>query len=173
MKTIALYNNEQVVPEEASLFRVRKAVRAIVVDDQGKVAIIHARKKHFYELPGGGVDDGESIADTAIRECKEEIGCDIAIGGDVGLIVEYRKKELLVKESYCYYGAVVGEKGTLSLVDDELDLDMVVIWASPEEAIAHIESSDTPTSYIAEFSIQRDVAFLCAHFQHTVISDGR
>ena len=33
-----------------------------------------------YNLPGGGLDPGESLRDGARRECLEEIGCDVTVG---------------------------------------------------------------------------------------------
>jgi 8-oxo-dGTP pyrophosphatase MutT (NUDIX family) len=34
--------------------------------------------------PGGGVDEGESLAETAVREAKEEVGLDITVGDLTG-----------------------------------------------------------------------------------------
>ena len=55
----------------------RKA-RAIVVDKSGMLCLIQVtfkddRKTH-YLLPGGGVDDGESSKQAAVREAFEEFG---------------------------------------------------------------------------------------------------
>ncbi len=57
------------------------------------VAVIHKNKilltqREDFEtwiLPSGGVEDGESIAQAAIRETKEETGLDVELTGLVGL----------------------------------------------------------------------------------------
>ena len=53
------------------------SVRAIVIED-GKVLMVeheHTDKRgKFWIFPGGGVEEGESVADTAIRETEEETG---------------------------------------------------------------------------------------------------
>ena len=44
-------------------------------DEEGRVLLVHqtyGNKK--WGVPGGQQNEGESIWDTAIRECKEEIG---------------------------------------------------------------------------------------------------
>lgn len=38
-----------------------------------------------YSIPGGQVDAGESPIDAAIREAREEIGCEIRVTGVVGV----------------------------------------------------------------------------------------
>jgi 8-oxo-dGTP diphosphatase len=37
-----------------------------------------------WELPGGKVEPGESERDALVRECREELGVDIAVGRRVG-----------------------------------------------------------------------------------------
>ena len=138
----------------------RWAVRVVVFDSENRIAIVHSQKRNFYELPDGGVEKEETYQEAAIRECKEEIGCDIKIESELGLIIEYRKLENLKKESYGYVAHVKGVKGKLNLVDDELDLKIFIKWVSVEEAIKLIKSSKKPLEYIAELCAKRDIVFL-------------
>jgi ADP-ribose pyrophosphatase YjhB (NUDIX family) len=48
-------------------------VRALLLDRDGRVALVrHTYADHWY-LPGGGVKKGESIADALMRELTEEV----------------------------------------------------------------------------------------------------
>ena len=40
----------------------------------GKLLIDKPRKRLTYQMIGGSVEDGESIFDAAVRECREELG---------------------------------------------------------------------------------------------------
>ena len=57
-------------------------VRAgIVLIQEGKVALIerHRAGLDYFVFPGGGVDEGESPEQAAIREAMEELGVEVAI----------------------------------------------------------------------------------------------
>ena len=49
-----------------------------IIDD-GKLLLIWKRKQGHYEFPGGKVRPGETLLQTALREVKEELGCDVEI----------------------------------------------------------------------------------------------
>jgi ADP-ribose pyrophosphatase YjhB (NUDIX family) len=58
-------------------WRVRRprtlGVRAVVLDPEGRVALVRHTYTDQWYLPGGGVNKGESFADALLRELKEEV----------------------------------------------------------------------------------------------------
>ena len=51
---------------------------AIVLNDQNEIFLIKVPRRGW-EMPGGQVEEGESLSDAAIRETKEESSIDIEI----------------------------------------------------------------------------------------------
>ena len=60
------------------------AVIVAVIDD-GKVLLTKREDFEVWCLPGGGVEDGESLAEAGIREAKEETGLDVELTRLVGV----------------------------------------------------------------------------------------
>jgi 8-oxo-dGTP diphosphatase len=62
------------------------AIAAIIaVINDGKILLTKREDFEVWCLPGGGVEDGESLAEAAIRETKEETGLDVALTRLVGV----------------------------------------------------------------------------------------
>ena len=53
---------------DPSHYKERRASRAVVFDREKNIALLRITKKYFHKLPGGGIEDGESIADALERE---------------------------------------------------------------------------------------------------------
>ena len=62
----------------------RQVVRAVVVDVRGRILLFRSRDRsrpeigEWWELPGGGLDPGETHVDAIIRELAEEAGLIVA-----------------------------------------------------------------------------------------------
>lgn len=57
--------------------------RGVIVKDS-KLLVCENKKKHFYYLPGGHVDHGESSAFALEREMQEELGVACTVGRFLG-----------------------------------------------------------------------------------------
>jgi 8-oxo-dGTP pyrophosphatase MutT (NUDIX family) len=140
----------------------RKAARAVVFDPEGNVALLHVSNHHYYKLPGGGIEKGETALEGLRRECLEEIGCDIEVTGEVGRIIEYRhypEEQDIDQESFCYLAKVKGEKGQAHLEQGEIDEGFRQEWVSLQKAIELFKNSK-PDSSDGPFITARDLKFI-------------
>ena len=85
---------------------------AIIFDEQSRVLLCHRRDLDVWNLPGGGVENGELPTEAVIREVKEESGLEVAIERLVGVYGKVAKDELV----FAFVCRVVG--GRLSITDE-------------------------------------------------------
>ncbi len=52
-------------------------VRALVLDEEGRICLVRHSYRDGWYLPGGGVKTGESLVDAMQRELREETGVEL------------------------------------------------------------------------------------------------
>lgn len=58
----------------------RMSSHAVILNEVGQVLLLKATyADHAWGLPGGGLDLGETIHQALIRECHEELGCQVNV----------------------------------------------------------------------------------------------
>ncbi|MEK7652114.1 MAG: NUDIX domain-containing protein [Patescibacteria group bacterium] len=160
MKLLKTINPENVSEEEVNKYSIREAARALVIDNQGHIAILHVSKAGYYKIPGGGIEGEENKEVALRRECMEEIGCDVDILGEVGMILEYRKFSSEKQVSYCYIAKLKGKKGKPSFTDEESNNSFEELWLPYNEAIMLFHENKTTDFEGSKYIVERDKTFL-------------
>lgn len=121
----------------------RNAVRCVVVNAAGEVALVYFARDDFYKIPGGGVDEGEELLDALVREVREESGYTITNIRELGKIEEDRYYCGMHQTSYCYL-ADADEAGDLSPTPEEIEAGVELRWAQDiDTAIRLLTTADT------------------------------
>lgn len=159
MKSLVVINLEHVPSEVSACFRTRTAARAVLMDAGGNVALLSVSRHGYHKLPGGGVDEGESLMEALIRECREEVGCEIKIIDEIGTVTEIRSKSLFKQDSHAWLAEIVGEKGMPDFTESEMSRGFEVQWLPLEEA-KRLLTSERGDSYEGQYMSIRDLSIL-------------
>ncbi|SFB06396.1 ADP-ribose pyrophosphatase YjhB, NUDIX family [Lentibacillus halodurans] len=122
----------------------------IILNEQNELLLIKGPKRGW-EMPGGQVEEGESLKDAAIRETKEECGVDVEIIKFCGVFQN-------VKKSICntlFLAKPVG--GNLTTTEEALEagyfpvetaLEMVT-WSNFSQRIEYCLKEELQPFYVA------------------------
>lgn len=100
---------------------------------EDKIAIVHERKTGFYQIPGGGLEDGETLKQCCIREMLEETGYLVKVSEfPLVQIDEYYGEWKF--EGYYFACEATGYKGR-RLSEEETAKEAVLEWMTVEEAL--------------------------------------
>jgi ADP-ribose pyrophosphatase YjhB (NUDIX family) len=81
------FYDDPAAPEANSLV---PSVNVVVTNSAGEVLLIRRSDNDNWAVPGGAIDLGESMAQAAVRETREETGIDCEVTGLVGIYTDPR-----------------------------------------------------------------------------------
>jgi len=133
---------------------------AIVTDNEGNVLLHRRRDSGLWALPGGVMDIGETIAQCAEREVKEETGLTVRAYRLVGVysdpehVFAYSDGEVRQEFSVCFACRILA--GDIAISDESLevkfwpvqDLDSLDMHPSIRQRILHY-LADQSEAFIA------------------------
>ncbi|AOZ92551.1 NUDIX hydrolase [Paenibacillus crassostreae] len=124
---------------------------AIVVNEKNELLLIKGPRRGW-EMPGGQVEEGESLSQAAIRETKEESGIDIEIIKFCGIFQN-------VENSICntlFLAKPIG--GELTISSESLEVGFFPM----EEALEKVEWKDFRQRI--EYCLRPEIQPFCVEF---------
>lgn len=109
----------------------RLCAYAVILDGSNAIALVRTRKGYF--LPGGGVEQNESLEDALHREIVEELGFESRILKKLAAGTQYvydKSKDTYFKKVGHFFLAALTEK-----VSNPADPDHELLWSSPHESL--------------------------------------
>ncbi len=138
MKPLITLSDKDIFPNavvtEVGLWANRSTVKIILQNERGEIALVTNPVHGCYLLPGGGMDEGETVDMAADRECREEVGYAIKDSVEIGFTEEFRArdgKHYVTRGVVATVGAPTGEDAR---TENEKALGLNVIWRTVREA---------------------------------------
>ncbi|MDH4330170.1 MAG: NUDIX hydrolase [Candidatus Moranbacteria bacterium] len=139
--------------------KTKEAARVVVFDNNERIALLSVRGGEFFKIPGGAIEENESLENAARREALEECGCDVKILNFLGNHEFFDFKEGIRHYSTCYMGITIGEKGKVNFDKWEKENDFCLQWVSFDEAVKLFENANPKNNFSREIN-NRDFNFL-------------
>ena len=112
----------------------------VVVERDGKIAVVRvtfAGGGGRLDLPGGGIDPGETAAEAAVRECGEEAGLAVAVEAELTRADHYFTNEdgsRVNTRGTFFVAALVAPAPHLKIEDDH-----ALEWMTPQDALSAVD----------------------------------
>jgi mutator protein MutT len=67
-----------------------------LIFEQGRILLAHRRDIDWWNLPGGGLEIGETVEEAVCREVREETGLEVMVERLVGVYSKPQKQEIVL-----------------------------------------------------------------------------
>ena len=138
MKQILHLKDDQY--EYTYIDNVRYVCRGVLLNDKNEIALnkLHGfdnfGSRNYYETPGGGKKDNETLKEALLREMREETGYEVKIIKELGMVNDYYNLIHRNNRNYFYLCKAVKYVGK-ELENYEKSLIEKVVWVNVDEAI--------------------------------------
>ena len=151
--------------EGDAVFR-RPSARAIILREDGRIALVYSEKEHYYKFPGGGIHDDEEKKAALIREVKEEVGLTVIPETiqEFGSVMRRQKSNvnehtIFEQENFYYTCQTEKEVGKQNLDEYEAEAGFKLCYVTLGEAI-QTNLDYTSDDYFDYIMIQREAKVL-------------
>ncbi|SRR6266487_2533308 len=86
----------------------RIGVSALIFDGE-KILLAHRRDIDWWNLPGGGMEEGEMVDEALVREVREETGLEVKVEQLLGVYSKPQKQEVVLTFRCSVTGGVLCE----------------------------------------------------------------
>jgi 8-oxo-dGTP pyrophosphatase MutT (NUDIX family) len=118
-------------PDAPSANSIVVAVTAFIQDAAGRLLMIRRTDNDLYAIPGGAQEVGETIAQTVVREVREETGITVDVTGFIGVysdpghLIAFSDGEVRQEFSLCFRARPA--EGELRISSESKE----VLWVEP------------------------------------------
>lgn len=122
------YTNHDSAPKANS---IKPAAAIAIFNENNEILLLRRQDSGNWTMPGGTHEFGESIADCAVREVKEETGLSVVVTGIIGTytnprtVIEYSDGEVRQEFTIVFGGKI--EAGILKIDEESSDYKWINI----------------------------------------------
>ncbi|MDZ7798240.1 MAG: NUDIX domain-containing protein [Patescibacteria group bacterium] len=110
-------------------YTITVGVFGIITNEQDKVLLCHRNDYDLWNLPGGGLEKGETPWECIVRESKEETGLDVKVSRLMGIYSKPHKDEVV----FMFVCNVID--GKLTLNEEARDLRYFALNEIPKNTV--------------------------------------
>lgn len=123
-------------------------VQAVCFAENSNEVVIYKDKDGNFGLPGGSVEEGESLEEALRREIKEEVACKLLNFGPLLYVQSYKEGDENEKEKYGYQVRYWGNVKPLEeKVNDPAGKSIKRIITTPEKALKKLNWGEKAEIY--------------------------
>ena len=142
---------------------IRYTARALIENEEGKFGFLHLVGEDFFgvrdhlETCGGGMEKGEDLVDTILREIKEEMGTPVKECQLLGSIIDaYNLIYRITFSTFFYCKVDTKHLSETTRTEEEKILIKEIVWLKPDDALRRLR--DQTGSNVDRIVQRRDAA---------------